>query len=192
MVESALSERPELPAVGGTAWVDVGRVARPHGLDGTVLVNLHGDDPGNLLRAERARLSGTLGQGEFAIRSARSAGGRRDGGARVRVRFDGIDGRDAAQRWAGATVELRESALQPLPAGEYYWRELIGTECRTLDGRSLGRVEEIWPTPGNDMLVVRSGAGRLLVPALRQLLVRLDPAAGVLWIDPPAGLLEEP
>lgn len=188
MLESASSERSELD----TSWVDVGRVARPHGLRGAVLVNLHGEDPDNLLHAEQARISGKPGRREFTIRSAAAAGRLRDGRARVRVCFAGIPVREEAERWVGAAVALRESALRALPAGEYYWRELIGVECRTLESRTLGRVREIWPAPANDLLVVGDGARDILVPALRHVLVRLDRPAGVLWIDPPAGLLEEP
>jgi 16S rRNA processing protein RimM len=51
--------------------------------------------------------------------------------------------------------------------------------------------EEIWPTGSNDVLVIRDGTRTRLVPALRSVLVRVDATAGELWIDPPAGLLEE-
>jgi 16S rRNA processing protein RimM len=186
--EASASQRP---AEGQTPWVEVGTVARAHGLKGALLLLLHSDDPANLLAAGRLRLSGAAGDAEFALRSAEPAGAAGNGRARVRVRLEGIEGRDSAERWRGAGVGIPESALRALPEGEYYWRDLIGATCRTLGGRELGAVEEIWPTGSNDVLVVRRGEAQVLIPALHDVLVRLDLEARVLWIDPPDGLLED-
>ena len=66
--------------------------------------------------------------------------------------------------WKGARLSLREAAIQPLPAGEFYWREIIGLRARLPDGSELGRVEEIWSTRASDVLVVCKGSHRNLVP----------------------------
>ncbi len=175
---------------GGDASVDLGRVVRPHGFDGTLLIELYGDDPANLLAAEAVTLSGEPGTIPFRVRCAREAGFSQ-GHARVRMALNGLDSRERAEAWSGARLLIPEQTLRPLPEGEFYWRELLGLRCRLPDGRDLGVIEEIWPGAQNDVLVVRAGSRTRLVPALHQLLVRLDRAAGELWIDPPAGLLEE-
>jgi 16S rRNA processing protein RimM len=85
-------------------------------------------------------------------------------------------------------VSLARSAL-PAPAeDEYYTQDLVGLEVRAPDGDRLGRVREIWPTPGHDLLLVETSAEPVLVPATAPVLVRVDLAAGELWIDPPVGL----
>ncbi len=172
-------------------WVEVGRVLRPHGLDGALLVSLYGDDPANLLRADRVRLTGSAGEIEFRPGRARRAGAARGGSARVRLWIPGVERREQAEEWAGAVVAIPEAALEPLPEGEFYWRDLLGLSCRTLAGAELGVIEEIWPTGSNDVLVARAAGATHLIPALREVLVRVDRAAGVLWIDPPEGLLED-
>jgi 16S rRNA processing protein RimM len=105
--------------------------------------------------------------------------------------LEGLTSYERADFWRGANLSLLEAAIQPLPEGEFYWREIIGLRARLLDGRDVGRVEEVWPTGSNDVLVVRDGAHQYLVPALRELLVRVDLPAGEIWLDPPAGLIED-
>jgi len=176
---------------GGEAWVEVGRVLRPHGFDGVLLVELHGDDPGNLLGADIVTLTGDPGAIPFQVKEARAAGPPRDGHGRVRLVLSGLDSRERAQVWSGARLSIPEHALQPLPEGEFYWRELMGLRCRLPDGRELGVVEEIRPGGLHDVLVIRDGTHTHLVPTPRGVLVRLDRAEGQLWIAPPDGWLEE-
>lgn len=187
----------EIEPVGRDGWVEVGRVLRPHGLHGELMLSLHGDDAGNLSRAERVRLRGRPGRIDFDLVSVQPAGPavrteRAD--PRARVALAGLGTREQAKSWSGAEVQIPESALEPLPDGEYYWRDLIGLECHRLNGEALGKVEEIWSTGSNDVLVVRGSRGTLLVPALRDVLVRIELGTGsgadkgTVWIDPPPGL----
>lgn len=171
-------------------WVDLGRVARPQGLDGALLVTLHGDDPANLLRAETLTLAGDPGEIAFRVRRSEPTGGG-TGGARARVWLEGVSDRERAAAWRGARVLIPARSLPPLPEGDYYWRDLLGLRCRVVDGPVLGVIEEIWPTGSNDVLVVRDGPRRVLIPTTEDVLVRLDAGAGELVVRPPAGLLDE-
>jgi ribosomal 30S subunit maturation factor RimM len=51
-------------------WVELGRVLRPHGLDGCLLVALHSDDPSNLIAAKELRLTGEMGEIPFRVAGA--------------------------------------------------------------------------------------------------------------------------
>jgi 16S rRNA processing protein RimM len=184
------SQANEWPGTAGSEWVELGRVLRAHALDGSLLVALHGEDADSLIATPRVLLRGSAGAREFETREVRPVPFARSRGARVRLRLAGIDSREQAEPWSGASLSVAAEALPALPEGEYYWRELIGLECVTLAGASLGVVEEIWPTGSNDVLVVRGDGRTTLVPALHDVLVRVDLAARKLWIDPPAGLLE--
>lgn len=187
----AATDRERLRASEPSAWVEVARVVRPHGLEGALVFALHGDDPTNLLRAETVRLRGAPGCIEFRVLSLRAAGrGGRRGRVQLVARLAALHSRAQAEAWVGAGVSIPPSVLEPLGEGEYYWRDLLGLTCRTLDGRELGVVEEIWPTGSNDVLVVRASGRETLVPALRDVIARVDLEAGVVWIDPPRGLLE--
>jgi 16S rRNA processing protein RimM len=172
------------------SWVEIGEVSRPHSLHGALLVGLYGDDPENLIRSGRVLLRGQPGSVEFKVVSASPAGAARKGRIRIRLTLAGLESREQAEPWASARVHIPAAALRPLPDGEYYWRDILGSRCLTLNGEELGTIEEIWPTAGNDLLVVRGGSRTLLVPALRRVLVRVELERGEVWIDPPEGLLE--
>ncbi len=176
---------------GADPWIEVGRVARAVGLDGGLLVKLHGEDASNLLAAAELRLEGRPGSIPFRARDGQAAGASGDGHARARLWLVGLTTRERAEIWIGAAVSIRSSALAELAEGEFYWRDLIGLSVSTVDGRELGRVAEIWPTGSNDVLVVTRDEKTVLVPALRDVLASVDLAGGRIVIDPPDGLLED-
>ena len=180
------------PGVAGRDWVELGRVLRPHGLDGGLLVALHSDDPANLLDSPTIALRAAPGTIPFRVESAESVGAGPGGRARVRLFLDGIDSRDRAVVWADAVVLVPPGALRALPEGEFYWRDLIGLEARSADGTSLGRVAEILATKAADVLLIRRDGRRdLLLPVVNGLILRLEREQGVLWLDPPDELVAE-
>jgi 16S rRNA processing protein RimM len=172
-------------------WVELGRVLRPHGLDGCLLVGLHSDDPSNLIAAKELRLTGEMGEIPFRVAGAEPAGPGPGGRARVRLWLVGMDSRERADRFAHAGVRIAASALAALPEGEFYWRDLIGLRALDRDGAELGQLAEIVPTAGHDVLVIRGAGPDLLLPATAGLIVRLDRERGELWLDPPAELVAE-
>ena len=174
---------PAGPAVG--EWVELGRVLRPHGLDGSLLVALHSDDPANLIAAKSLRLAGAPGSIPFRVARAEPAGAGSGGRARVRLWLVGLESRERAARFAEARVLLAAADLAALPEGEFYWRELLGLAAFSGDGERLGVVAEILPTAGTDVLVIRREGPDLLVPAVQGMVSRLDRERGELWLDLP-------
>jgi len=173
-------------------WVELGRVLRSHGLDGSLLVALHSDDPTNLIAARELRLAGEPGTIPFRVVHAESAGQGPGGRARVRLELAGLENRERAQLFAGAAVLVAEAGLQPLPEGEFYWRDLLGLRALGRDGAELGTLVEIVPTAGADVFVLRRPSGPdLLLPATDALILKVDRERSELWLDPPAELLAE-
>ncbi len=107
------------------------------------------------------------------------------------VELEGLDDRDAAEACVGASLYADRSQLPDLEEGEFYKEDLLDAAVVTEEGAALGAVTGFIDTGSNDVLVVRDGPHTHLIPALRHVLVRLDRDAGVLWIDPPPGLLED-
>jgi 16S rRNA processing protein RimM len=183
-------------APDGTAdgdWVELGRVLRPHGLDGALLVALHSDDPGNLIAARSLRLAGEPGTIPFRVARAEPVGAGPGGRARVRLSLVGLESRERAARFADARVLLAASELAALPEGEFYWRDLLGLAAFSTAGEPLGVVTEILPTAAADVLVIRRDGPDLLVPAVQGMVSRLDRERGELWLDlPRAGIEASP
>jgi 16S rRNA processing protein RimM len=151
--------------------LEVGRVTKPHGLRGEVVVVAVTN------RSERFAPGSSLDAGGRALRVDTS----RRHQDRWLVHFDGVDDRTAAESLRG--VVLTAEALGPAPDGELWVHELVGCLVVTRDGVPLGRVDAVEANPAHDLLVLDSGA---LIPmpfvvehAVRRVVVEL-----------PDGLLE--
>jgi len=94
---------------------------------------------------------------------------------RILVTFEGIADRTAAERLAGVYLFVPSSWAPPLPEGEFWPHQLLGSEVVTEGGERLGVLKEILHTQANDVWVVAGEGGQeLLVPALRDLVASVD------------------
>jgi 16S rRNA processing protein RimM len=108
----------------------------------------------------------------------------------VLVRFEGVDGADAADELVGSTVAIRRSQLPPLEDGEVYHFELLGRAVSTEAGERIGIVEEIMPTGSNDVLVVREGDRESLIPWIDDVVIDPGTDGADIVIRPLPGLLD--
>jgi 16S rRNA processing protein RimM len=166
--------------------VVIGQIARPHGLRGQVRVTPRTDDPQRFERLETCVLWDAA-RDERRIHRVTAA---RRQGATVVLSLAGCDSVEAARSLAGRLVAVPESqALRPGPGRFYPW-QLEGCHVVTEDGRVVGRVRGIEPSPAHDLWVVQDGAGEHLIPAVPAIVVEVDLAARRVVIRPPEGLLE--
>jgi 16S rRNA processing protein RimM len=144
----------------------VGHVTRAHGIRGEVAVEVRSDNPD---RFDEGAIVFTEGGRSLCIARAHRHG------ARMLVKFDGIDDRGAAEALRGQVLVVPESWLPDLPDGEYWPFQLEGCQVVTEAGRSLGLVSEVVPNPANDLWVATDETGQqTLVPAIREVVVDVD------------------
>jgi 16S rRNA processing protein RimM len=110
---------------------------------------------------------------------------------RVILKFEGYDTMTAAQGLAGGRLVVAEADVEPLAEGQFFERQVIGSEVVTSDGRTLGVVTRVMRTGGTDLLVLAGDDGReRLIPFADEICTGVDVAAKRITIDPPDGLLE--
>ncbi len=107
----------------------------------------------------------------------------------VLLKFSGIDDRTTAESLRGKDLKIPIEESPPPPEGSYYHYQIIGLRVYTVEGRYIGRVEEIIETGANDVLVVRNEI-EYLVPAVDKFIKEIDLDSGRLIVDPVEGLLE--
>jgi 16S rRNA processing protein RimM len=160
--------------------VVVGTVTKAHGVRGQVAVQVLSDNPDRF--AEGAVVYLEDGRA-LTVSSTRSHGGR------LLLTFREIRDRDAAEGLRGRTLVVPESMLPPLPEGEWWPHQLQGCDVHTESGRDLGRLVDVIPNPANDLWVARTADGiETLVPALRDVIVEVDPAGKRIVVRDVAGL----
>lgn len=173
---------PATDPVGDAAeWMLVGVVAAPVGVRGEVKIDLATEFP------DRFKLIETIYVGE-EHRPMELAGARRHAG-RVALRFAAIADRDAAEPLRGQPLYIPRAEAMPLPEGHYYHDQIIGLRVVTTAGEALGTVQQILPTGANDVYVVRDEQREVLVPAIRDVVRRIDVEAGLMEVEAIEGLL---
>ena len=161
-----------------TERITVGLVRGLHGLDGGVRVEVLSDE------SERFAVGSVLFiDGEEHPLTIAWAQPSKPG---LLVRFEGIVSREQAE---GFRERYLEAAIgEPLPAGSWYWHQVMGLKVTSTEGEALGSVTDVFRAGGREVYVVRGGArGEILVPAIGDVVTELDPDAGRLIVD--AGVL---
>jgi 16S rRNA processing protein RimM len=160
----------------------VGRVARPHGIRGQVIVNPETDFPEDRFRIGQVLLVGPADRPvERAINEVRFHQGR------PILALAGVQTMDDAEVLAGADLWVPQAALDPLPEGTYYRHDLIGCEVRDTLDRTIGRVTAVEGTLDRSYLVID---GDVMLPLVDGICLQVDMAARRIVVDPPEGLIE--
>jgi 16S rRNA processing protein RimM len=163
---------------GGERFVTLGRVMAAYGIKGWVKVSSDTSPRENIVGYSPWHL-GRRGQS----RAWEVEDGRRQGKTVV-AKLRGCDDRDSAEALVGSEIAVPRAQLPPTTVeGEFYWADLLGLRVETLDGVELGRIERLFETGANDVIVV-AGERERLVPYLWQRVVHeVDLDAGLMRVD---------
>lgn len=158
-----------------TVRLEIGRIVKPHGVRGeVVVVPTTNRDTDRFVAGNAFGRSG--GGPDLVVEAARPHQGR------WLVRFEGVADRNAAEVLRGVLL-----VAEPLDDPEALWvHELVGRAVVTVAGERVGTVDAVEANPASDLLVLDSGA---LVP----LVFVVEPVAEApepVVVDPPVGLLE--
>jgi len=167
----------------------VGRIVRPHGVRGEVLVEISTDEP-----AERYAVGSTLVTEvtDQPVPGALTVDAQRPHQGRLIVTFKEVPDREAADALRGVLLRVDSDAVAP-PADpdEFHDHQLIGLSVVDPAGNAVGELVRVDHAPAGDLLVVaRPGVGTALVPFRKEFVPEVDLPGRRIVIDPPPGLLE--
>jgi 16S rRNA processing protein RimM len=165
----------------------VGRVIRPHGLRGELIVEILSDAPERFVPG--AELAAGDPESSQPLRQLQVAAARLHQG-RMLLAFEGVGDRDAADPLRGSLLSIPAAAARELAPDEFWRHQLIGLEVFDQQGEHRGVVSDVLPGAAHDLLEVhRPDEGTALVPAVAALVeVQLD--AGRLVVQAMPGLLD--
>ena len=133
----------------------VGRVGRPHGVDGAFVVEAGSSDEARFAVGATVLVDGS---------PATVVVSRRVGGRRRAVKLD----RPVAR---GTELWVPREALPELEEGSYYVADLAGLEVLDEKGARVGIVRDVLPGPANDVLELDTG---LLLPLVEACVREID------------------
>lgn len=152
----------------GRQYLELGLVARPHGVHGAVKVHLHNPASTALERCATVVLATGEGERHVAVQRTLRAG------EQVVLELDGVVGRDAAEALRGARVLVERAVLEPLADGEYLCADLVGCEVRHEAGGVLGTVREVFSAGGSNVLVAVADDGERMIPFVDDWVLSVD------------------
>jgi len=146
----------------------IGKVVRPQGLTGEVKIQPWTDNPGQWLDFSHCLLK----EGNaFVTRKLLSV---RVQGEFVYAMLEGVRTREEGEALRDEELYLERSVFPELEEGSWYIADLVGCEVSDDRGKHLGVMADVLTYPANDVYVVGTAKGQVLVPALKSVLSRVD------------------
>ena len=177
------SARPTISNPG--ELVELGRIVNRHGVRGELRVLPHNPESEALMELP----SIVLTRDDAAPEWRRVLAARRHKRFAL-LRLEGVASADDAAVLIGCGVAVPRRQLPP-PGAAVYHVDLIGCAVRTTSGEALGTVAELIVTGSNDVCVVRGAGREVLIPLIADVIVRLDPTARTIVVNPLPGLIDE-
>lgn len=167
----------------------VGRLLKAHGLKGALKLELYTDSPdtrfvpGARFELQVPETSPWFGK-SVTVSELRWYN-------RVPVLFlEEVTDRTQAESIVRAIllVEANPEREQAEPDA-WYDHQLVGLRAE-IDGTKVGEVIRVEHLPAQDLLIVKTEAGEVMVPFVKQLVPAVDIAAGTVTLTPPRGLFD--
>ena len=162
----------------GDPRIEIGRIARAHGIRGEVVIATH--DPASDVLDELPTL--WIGGATRRVTEARHTH------RGWLVQLEGVATRTDAETLRGQVVEIDRAALD-LEEDDILLDDLVGCEVRRVDGTPWGTIHAV-ESGMQDLLVIHDGELERLLPLVDEFVKNIDLAAGVVTVDPPEGLPE--
>lgn len=167
--------------------VIVGRIARAHGLDGSLYLKPETDSPEALFVPGRVLKVQDPRPGCSPVLTVTEA---RPHGAGWLLRTEELEDRVAAEACAGHLISLPREELPELAPEEFFLHDLIGLRVVAEPRGELGQVTGVYDVPGGPLLSVSVGGKERLIPFRRETVVEVDLSGRELHVRLPEGLLE--
>ncbi|MGC9666332.1 ribosome maturation factor RimM [Planosporangium sp. 12N6] len=170
----------------------VGRIVRPHGILGEVVVDVRTDEPAERFTPGSVLITDPGGRAAPHVPATLTIETVRPHQGRLLVVFDSIYDRGIAEGLRGVLLCVNSEDVRTSDdPDEFSDFELIGLAVVTPDGEPLGEVVRIDHAPSSDLLVLRRPDGRsALVPFVKAIVPEVDVPGGRIVVTAPEGLFD--
>ena len=168
---------------GEPEFLAVGRLGRPHGVRGDLILHVWTDFPERLIPGAVLLAGDALDEVELThVRPHKQ---------NLIVHLDGVNHREAATRYTNLILHIPIEYAMPLEEGEFYHHQLVGLAVVSDEGQPLGQLTRVIETGANDVYVVSDAdGGELLLPAIDEVVRKIDLPARQILVHVIPGLLD--
>lgn len=165
------------------AYLECGKIINTHGFRGTVKLESWCDSPTVLAELKRLFL---LENGAYRmVRVLHTSMFKQF----VLADLEGVETEETANALRNRVVWAAREDL-PLEEGDHFIVDLIGLEVRHADtNERIGVLADVNTSGARDLYIVRTQTGDYMVPAVPELVTRIDPDEAI-YIRPIPGLLD--
>ena len=109
----------------------------------------------------------------------------------VILKIKEISSIEEAEKYKNIILLIDREMAGELPEGTYYICDLIGLDVQTEEGQNLGKIDDVLSTGSNDVYIVKNSDGKeLLIPALKDVLKKVDLDNNLMVVKLPEGLID--
>ena len=169
----------------GSSLYAIGRVVKAFGIRGELIVEPLTSIPSRFSSMKRVLVGVT--EAQVQMLTIREVCVENKG---IRLCLADVNSRNDAEGLIGSFLFVREEdRVLPSP-GSYYVDELIGLRVVDEAGSNIGTVREVMKLPAQDIYVVEQNGKRIMIPAVREFVLRVDIQQGVMVVKLIEGLTE--
>lgn len=172
------------PKQGTQQLVPVGEIVGTHGIQGWLKLKPYNPKTAGLSLIRKVSLEKGGTHSHHRLQAFKGHKGH------ILIKLEGTDGINEAEKWVSATLSVAEDSLQPLNPGEYYYYQVLGLDVYNAQGEWVGILTRIWSKRGGDLYVVKGTSKEYLIPAVKEMIEKIDLPARKIIINLPPGLLE--
>lgn len=176
-------QRARTPAGQAVRFLVIGRILGPVGIDGDLRAQALTDFPDRFLSLTSVNVGDSLRP--YHVQYAKLEH------ETVVLKLAGIDSADAARALAKQDLAIPISEATPLEPDQYFWHQIVGLEVWTDTGRHLGQLRQVLATGSNDVYIVGEGAQEILLPAIEEVVKKIDLTDGTMTVHLIPGLADE-
>lgn len=163
----------------GNPRIEIGGIARAHGIKGEVVIITHDPDSETLGKVATIYIDGVAHE----VQAARNTPQRG-----WLVKLADVHTRNDAEALQGKQIEIDRTSLE-IDEEDVILDDLVGCKVQLVDGTPWGTIESIdVANPHQDLIVIIDGELERLLPLVDEFVTNIDLEAGIVTVDPPIDL----
>ena len=164
-------------------YLSIGQIINTHGLRGAVKVYPLTDDISRFKKLKEVYVEENDGIVKYKVESVKFLS------STVSVKLKGVDSEEAANKLRGFYIKVDRKSAVKLPKDTYFICDLIDLEVYDEKGLLIGTVKDVLQTGSNDVYVIESSGKDILIPALKDIVKKIDLENKKILVEMPEGLI---